>query len=161
MALSIPDVACPAHVAVGTVSRVMNHQPDVHAELRDRVQRALKELNYRPNAPAQIFARNSSPVVSFLLSNRDLLHPFHSRVRQRDQEYSEASGFFVMCTRFRYFSAVCPGQLQLPSVLQGHGIVAKIKSKGRRLPEILLRTALLKRETCRPLLQAEMKTEGK
>jgi DNA-binding LacI/PurR family transcriptional regulator len=39
--------------------------------------------------------------------------------------------------------------------------VAKIKSKGRRLPEVLLPTTLVKRETCRPLLQVEMKTEGK
>ena len=37
--------------------------------------------------------------------------------------------------------------------------IAKIKSKGRRLPEILLPTSLVKRETCRPLLQPELKTE--
>jgi hypothetical protein len=39
--------------------------------------------------------------------------------------------------------------------------VAKIKSKGRRLPEVLLSTNLVKRETCRPLLQVEAKTEAK
>jgi len=39
--------------------------------------------------------------------------------------------------------------------------IAKIKSKGRRLPEVLLSTNLVKRETCRPLLQVEAKTEAK
>jgi DNA-binding LacI/PurR family transcriptional regulator len=122
VAVTIRDVARRAGVAVGTVSRVMNKQPDVNSELRERVQRALKELNYRPNARAQIFARNASPVVSFILSNRDFLHPFHSRVLQGVEEYCEESGFFVIYTRFRYSSSVSPAELQLPSVLQSHGI---------------------------------------
>jgi DNA-binding LacI/PurR family transcriptional regulator len=122
MAVTIRDVARRAGVAVGTVSRVMNNQPDVNSELRERVQRALKEMDYRPNARAQIFARNSSPVVSFILSNRDFLHPFHSRVLQGVEEYCEESGFFVIYTRFRYSPTVSPAELQLPSVLQSHGI---------------------------------------
>jgi DNA-binding LacI/PurR family transcriptional regulator len=122
MAVTIRDVARRAGVAVGTVSRVMNNQPDVNSELRERVQKALKELNYRPNARAQIFARNSSPVVSFILSNRDFLHPFHSRVLQGVEEYCEESGFFVLYTRFRYSPTISPAELQLPSVLQSHGI---------------------------------------
>ena len=122
MAITIRDVASKAGVAVGTVSRVVNNRPDVNPKLRERVQRALKELNYRPNARAQSFARNSSPVVSFILSNRDFLHPFHSRVLQGVEEYCEESGYFVLYTRFRYSPTVGPAELQLPSVLQSHGI---------------------------------------
>ena len=122
MAVTIRDVARRAGVAVGTVSRVMNNQPDVNPDLRERVQKALKDLNYRPNARAQSFARNSSPVVSFILSNRDFLHPFHSRVLQGVEEYCEESGFFVIYTRFRYSPTVASAELQLPSVLQSHGI---------------------------------------
>ncbi len=122
MAVTIRDVARRAGVAVGTVSRVMNNQPDVNPDLRERVQKALKDLNYRPNARAQSFARNSSPVVSFILSNRDFLHPFHSRVLQGVEEYCEESGFFVIYTRFRYSPTIAPAELQLPSVLQSHGI---------------------------------------
>jgi LacI family transcriptional regulator len=39
--------------------------------------------------------------------------------------------------------------------------IAKIKSKGRRLPEVLLPTTLIKRDTCRPVLQLETKMEAK
>jgi LacI family transcriptional regulator len=39
--------------------------------------------------------------------------------------------------------------------------VAKIKSKGRHLPEVLLSTTLVKRDTCRPLLQVESRAEAK
>jgi LacI family transcriptional regulator len=36
--------------------------------------------------------------------------------------------------------------------------IAKIKSKGRRSPELLLSTSLIKRDTCRPPLQVELET---
>jgi LacI family transcriptional regulator len=122
VAVTIRDVARRAGVAVGTVSRVVNNQPDVNSELRERVQRVLKELDYRPKVRAQIFARNSSPVVSFILSNRDFLHPLHSRVLQGVEEYCQESEFFLLCTRFRYSPTVAPADLQLPGVLQSHGI---------------------------------------
>jgi LacI family transcriptional regulator len=91
-------------------------------KLREKVLRALKELNYRPHVRAQSFARNSSPVVSFILSNRDFLHPFHSRVLQGVEEYCEESGFFVMYTRVRYSPAAAPNDMHLPNVLQSHSI---------------------------------------
>jgi len=47
VAVTIRDVANRAGVAVGTVSRVVNDQPDVNSKLREKVLRALKELNYR------------------------------------------------------------------------------------------------------------------
>jgi DNA-binding LacI/PurR family transcriptional regulator len=120
--ITIRDVAHRAGVAVGTVSRVVNNQPDVNPKLRERVQLALRELDYRPSGRARIFARNSSPVVSFILSNRDFLHPFHSRVLQGVEEYCQEAGFFVLYTRFRYSRTVSPADLELPGVLQSHGI---------------------------------------
>ena len=122
MAATIRDVARLARVAVGTVSRVVNHHPEVNAELRARVLRAAQELSYRPNARARSFARNSSAVLSFILSNRDFLHPFHSHVLQGVQEYCEAAGYFVMYTRFRYSSTANPAKITLPGVLQSHGV---------------------------------------
>ena len=100
----------------------MNNRPDVNTELRERVQRALEELNYRPNARARSFARNSSPIVSFILSNRDFLHPFHSHVLQGVEEYCEEAGYFVIYTRFRYSATTPAAELRLPSVMQSHGI---------------------------------------
>ena len=121
MAVTIREVANRAGVAVGTVSRVVNNRPDVNPKLRERVRRALKELNYRPNARAQSLARNSSAVVSFILCNRDFLQPFHSRVLEGVEEYCEKAGYFVLYTRFRYSPTVGAADLQLPKVLHSHG----------------------------------------
>jgi DNA-binding LacI/PurR family transcriptional regulator len=109
-------------VAVGTVSRVVNKHPDVNEKLRARVLRAAIDLGYRPNARARSLARKSSALVSFILSNRDFLHPFHSHVLQGVQEYCEQVGYFVMYTRFQYSPNINASKIRLPAVLESHGM---------------------------------------
>jgi DNA-binding LacI/PurR family transcriptional regulator len=43
-------------------------------------------------------------------------------VLQGVEEYCEEAGYFVIYTRFRYSPDTRPAELQLPSVLQSHGI---------------------------------------
>lgn len=120
--VTIRDVAQRAKVAVGTVSRVINHHPGVAPVLRERVEAALRELNFRPNARAQSFARSSSPIVSFILSNRDFLHPVHSHILQGVEEYCEESGYFVIYTKFKYAAEAPVGNMPLPGILQSRGL---------------------------------------
>ena len=51
------DVARLAGVSQKTVSRVVNNAPYVRPDVRDRVNRAIEELGYRPNVAAQALAR--------------------------------------------------------------------------------------------------------
>lgn len=120
--VTMKDVARRAGVAVGTVSRVVNNRPDVNEDLRALVLRVAEELNYRPNARARSLARNSSALLSFILSNRDFLHPFHSHVLQGVQEYCEEAGYFVMYTRFQYAAGAKAADMALPPVLRIHGM---------------------------------------
>jgi hypothetical protein len=56
---NISDVAARAGVAVKTVSRVLNGHPYVSAETRERVEEAMKALDFRPPSPrASCLARN-------------------------------------------------------------------------------------------------------
>jgi LacI family transcriptional regulator, galactose operon repressor len=122
MPVTIKDVAKKAKVAIGTVSRVINDRPDVDAQLRERVQKAIKELNYRPNARARSFVQNTTPVISFIHSNRKLLHAFHSDVLQSVEEYCEEEGYYVMFTRYNYSGDTKRADLKLPNVLRSHGV---------------------------------------
>lgn len=61
--ITIKDVAARAGVSAKTVSRVINGEPHVRAEVREAVMKVVKELDYRPNA----FARGLSSSRSFLL----------------------------------------------------------------------------------------------
>ncbi|MEV0396593.1 LacI family DNA-binding transcriptional regulator [Polymorphospora rubra] len=67
-AVVIHDVARLAGVSHQTVSRVLNEHPHVRAETRERVLRAVEQLNYRPNPMARGLAgrrMRTLGVVSF------------------------------------------------------------------------------------------------
>lgn len=122
MPATIKDVARHAGVSIGTVSRVINNFQDVDPGLRTRVEAAIRELSYRPNARARVFVQNSTPVLSFILSNRTLVNPFHSGILQGVEEYCAGAGYFVMFTQYDYSPQTLPSDLQLPGVLRSHGM---------------------------------------
>jgi LacI family transcriptional regulator len=66
---SIHDVAAIARVSIKTVSRVVNHAPNVSEELRARVQAAIDQLGYRPNQSARRLAGGRSFMIAFLYNN--------------------------------------------------------------------------------------------
>ena len=51
---SIKDVAQKAGVGVGTVSRVLNNSGYVSDETREKIEEAMKNLQYTPNELAEI-----------------------------------------------------------------------------------------------------------
>ena len=63
---NIYDVAEEAGVGIGTVSRVLNESQKVKQKTREKVQKAMNKLNYRPDAMARGLARqrtNSAAVL--------------------------------------------------------------------------------------------------
>jgi DNA-binding LacI/PurR family transcriptional regulator len=122
MPVTMKEVARKAGVAIGTVSRVINDRPGVDPQLRDRVETAIRELNYRPNARARSFVQNASPIISFVQSNRKLVYPFHTDVLQHVEECCAEEGYFVLFTRYNYSPDTKPSDLLLPNVLQSHGV---------------------------------------
>jgi LacI family transcriptional regulator len=62
--VTIYDVAAHAGVSIKTVSRVMNAEPNVRSETRDRVQAAAAALNYHPNLSARSLAGSKSFLIA-------------------------------------------------------------------------------------------------
>lgn len=54
---TVYDVAELAEVSIKTVSRVVNGEPNVRASTKQRVDRAIAELDYRPSEAAQRLAQ--------------------------------------------------------------------------------------------------------
>lgn len=81
---TIRDLAKRAGVSVATISRVLNHYPDVSEETKERVQALVRELNYRPSAAARsLVTRRSNVIGVFFLQDHAqamLLHPFFQEV---------------------------------------------------------------------------------
>lgn len=72
------DVAAVAKVSAKTVSRVFNNDPHVLPETRERVEAALRHLNYVPNALATTFRAGKSPTIGIAVP--DLVDPFFGAV---------------------------------------------------------------------------------
>ncbi len=66
MNVTLRDVAHHAGVSIKTVSRVVNKQPDVSEETRQRVELAVAELGYHPNVLARGLARQRSQTLALV-----------------------------------------------------------------------------------------------
>ena len=58
--IRIKDIAERAGVSVGTVDRVLHKRPNVSKPALEKVEKALKEMNYQPNVYASALAYNRS-----------------------------------------------------------------------------------------------------
>ena len=66
---SINDVAKAAGVAIKTVSRVLNNEPNVREETRAQVLAAVKRLNYHPSLSARSLASRRSYLIGLVYDN--------------------------------------------------------------------------------------------
>jgi len=78
MGVSLRDVAKLAGVSVKTVSNVVNNRPHVTDATRERVLRAIGELNYRPNPAARTLRQRRSGIIG--LAVPDLGIPYFSEL---------------------------------------------------------------------------------
>jgi len=65
--VSIEDVARRAGVSITTVSRVINHVSTVSPENQAKVEKAVAEMNYSPDANAQRLARGFNSAIGFVI----------------------------------------------------------------------------------------------
>lgn len=66
--VSIKDVARHAGVAISTVSKVLNHYPNVSEETKKKVNAAIEELNFIPNTIAAALSSKQSGRVALLMN---------------------------------------------------------------------------------------------
>ena len=66
--VTLDDVARAAGVSKATVSRVINGKSCVRPQVRDRVLKAVKKLNYHPNGVARALATQRTGQIALLLS---------------------------------------------------------------------------------------------
>ena len=66
--VTLDDVARVAGVSKATVSRVINGKSCVRPQVRDRVLKAVKKLNYHPNGVARALATQRTGQIALLLS---------------------------------------------------------------------------------------------
>jgi len=73
---NIRDVAKKAGVAACTVSRVLNGTGYISLETREKIERAMKELDYIPNELARGMFKQKAGIIAMLVPS--IKHPFFS-----------------------------------------------------------------------------------
>lgn len=93
----IKDVARRAGVGVATVSRAINGSGYVSKETKDKIEKAMQELDYTPNELARNLFRKKSGIVAVLVPT--LEHPFFSEfANQVEMELHERGYKMMICS---------------------------------------------------------------
>ena len=67
--LTLDEIAALAGVSRSTVSRALNNQPRVSADVRERVQQIMASTGYAPNAAAQLLAQQRRlPLIAIVIN---------------------------------------------------------------------------------------------
>ena len=91
--VTIQEVADLAQVSSKTVSRVLNHEPTVRDVTRNRILKAIEQLDYRPNLNARGLAGDRSFLIGLFCDKPgDYLSEFQAGAVQRCRE----SDFHIM-----------------------------------------------------------------
>ena len=91
---TISDVAQRAGVSAMTVSRVVNNAGYVSATTRQRVERAIGELGYVPNALARQLRSRRTHTLALVVS--DISNPFFTTIARGVEDAAAPHGFSVM-----------------------------------------------------------------
>lgn len=94
MAATLHDVAQVAGVSFKTVSNVINDHPNVRPATRERVQKAIAELGYRPNLTARSLRSGHTGAITLAVPQLRL--PYFAELADAVISAAEARGLVVL-----------------------------------------------------------------
>ncbi len=128
---TLADVAREAKVSPATISRLMRGTATINADTRERVSQAAIKLGF------SLSSRNRTPIIAFLLSNRDVLHSFHSAVLMGAEAYCAEYDYGLLFLAFKYSLAARAQEVDLPEILLRTGVVAGVIVAGANSQSLL------------------------
>ncbi len=87
------DVAIRAGVSVATVSHVINNNKYVSPELKEKVNEAIRVLNYKPNMVARSLVTKITKHVGIIVN--DITNPYYGEIAQGMEEIAHKNGYIV------------------------------------------------------------------
>jgi DNA-binding LacI/PurR family transcriptional regulator len=114
------EIAAAAKVSVATASRVLSGNARVAKDIQKTVLEEARKLGIDP---AQ---RNKTKTLAFVLSNRAMLHAFHSRILSGAEAHCAANGWDMVFLSFKYSPHVPWTELHLPRVLQRQDVIRAV-----------------------------------
>jgi DNA-binding LacI/PurR family transcriptional regulator len=122
--VGLREIAAAAKVSIATVSRVLNGNNRVDPAIQMAVLEAAAKFD------VNLLQRNKAKALAFLLSNRVMLHPFHSRILSGAEAYCAAQGWDIVFLSFNYSLNVKWDQLHLPKLLERRDVIRAVVVAG-------------------------------
>lgn len=91
---NIKTVAKHAGVSVATVSRFLNNKDYVSQEAKAAIERAIKELNYRPNQVARSLTTKQTNIIGLIVP--DITNPFFPQLARAVEDTALSLGYTVV-----------------------------------------------------------------
>ncbi len=94
MGATIKDVAKEAGVSLMTVSRVINNKEHIASATREKVQAAIKKLNYMPNLSARNLVLQKADFLGLVVP--DISNPFFGDLVKASEKIAKDRGYSVI-----------------------------------------------------------------
>ena len=91
---TIKDVAEKAGVSIATVSRVFNNRGYLSDDVKQKVARAMEELDYHPNDLARSLHNRKSWLIGLIVPS--VAHPFFGEIARYVEGYAYGKGYKVL-----------------------------------------------------------------
>jgi len=119
--VTIKDVAAGARVSTATVSRVLSGVNPVSDEVRSRVMKVIKHLNYQPNRLAQGLRAGQRRIIGVIIP--DLQNPFFTSLIHGVEDALYKAGYTLL---LGHSDGLVERELTHISVLRGEGAAGLI-----------------------------------
>lgn len=129
--VGLREIAKAAHVSMATASRVLNGRGRVDAEIQKTVLAEARKLGIDPSQ------RYKSKTLAFLLSNRAMLHAFHSRILNGAEAHCRTRGWDVVFLSYQYSRHTPSNELQLPQVIGRRDLIRGVILAGTNSANLL------------------------
>ncbi|MGH9339868.1 MAG: LacI family DNA-binding transcriptional regulator [Acidobacteriota bacterium] len=94
MAVTLADIARKLNISKMTVSRAINNDPRVKAEVRRRVLELARRLKYRPNQFARALVTNRSYLIGIVVP--DIMNLYFAEVARAIESVVRPAGFQLL-----------------------------------------------------------------
>lgn len=124
----LEDVAAAAGVSKTTVSRVLNHRGYLSEKTIAKVQKAMQELDYRPNIIARQLYKQRTDLVGMIFPTVD--NPFFSQLEAEMERQLYRNGYKVLIGNSQNDPAKEENYLQQLLTQQVDGLIVGTQNRG-------------------------------
>ncbi len=118
---TLKDVARESGLTVSTVSRILNNRGYISKDARNRVEAAVKKLNYHPNEAARSLQNKRSNTIGVIVPN--IRHPYFSKMINALESQAYELGYKILLCNSQNIEAREKEFLEVCSLNRVAGII--------------------------------------